>query len=252
VGDKEFRKVRKMLDNDNSSRSGQQNSDDPQTCCPPTSGGEACCSSGSSGIPQKWRALIFFFVLAAAGIVLANSLMKKSKAAAEQSQHSFPAVATGETVPSQSVGMKAEKTADGAEAALWGPELDSLAALDEVATDADTVFILICARDQQGTQTIMSEIEAATKKIRSRGNRASAFRLKNDAVDYENLAEQFSVPTVLAMVKGLGYSAVSEQITEVGLLEAFVTASRAQAACCPPGTDPSVCGPAGGTPADSN
>ena len=233
-----------MLDKDNSSLPGQQDSDDSQPCCPPTSGGEVCCSSGSNGIPQKWRALIFFFVLAAAAIVLADSLMKKSKAAAEQSQYSFPAVATGQTVPSQSVGIKTEKAADGAEAALWGPELDSLAALDEVATDAETVFILICARDQQETQTIISEIEGATKKIRSRGNRASAFRLKNDATDFENLAKQFSVPTVLTMVKGLGYSAVSGQITEVKLLEAFVTASRPQAACCPPGTDPSLCAPA--------
>jgi hypothetical protein len=240
-----------MLDNDNSSLPRQQDSDDSQTCCPPTSGGEGCCSSGSSSVPQKWRALIFFFVLAAAAIVLANSLMNKSKTAAERSQHSFPAVATGETVPSQSAGTKAEKTADAAESALWGPELDSLAALDEVATDADTVFILICARDQQGAQTIIGEIEGATRKIRSRGNRASAFRLKNDTVDYEDLAGQFSVPTVLAMVKGLGYSAVSEQITEVKLLEAFVTASRAPSACCPPGTDPAACGPAGGTPADS-
>ncbi len=240
-----------MLDKDNSSLPGQQDSDDSQPCCPPTSGGEVCCSSGSNGIPQKWRALIFFFVLAAAAIVLANSLMKKSKAVAEQSQYSFPAVATGQTVPSQSVGIKTEKAADGAEAALWGPELDSLAALDEVATDAETVFILICARDQQETQTMISEIEGATKKIRSRGNRASAFRLKNDTVEYQDLAEQFSVPTVLAMVKGLGYSAVSEQITETNLLEAFVTASRAPSGCCPPGTDPAACGPAGGTPADS-
>ena len=106
-----------------------------------------------------------------------------------------------------------------------------------------TVFILICAQDQQDTQTMIGEIEAAIKKIRSRGNMASAFRLKNNAVDYENIAEQFSVPTVLAMVKGLGFSAVSEQITEANLLEAFVTASRPQAACCPPGTDPSQCAP---------
>ena len=64
------------------------------------------------------------------------------------------------------------------------------------------------------------------------------------ATDYKNLAEQFSVPTVLAMVKGLGFSVVSEQITEVKLLEAHLTASRPQGACCPPGTDPALCAPA--------
>jgi hypothetical protein len=197
--------------------------------------------------------LIFFVVLAAAGIVVAHSLARRTKAVAEQPQNAFPAIAdveTSDTTAQSSDDMK-EKTADQAEPVLWGPELGSLAALDEVATDVDTVFILICGEDQKEAQTLIGEIEAATKKVRSRGRRASAFRLKNDAVDYKNLAEQFSVPTVLAMVKGLGYSAVSEQITEANLLEAFVTASRPQAGCCPPGADPSLCGAAGCDPAES-
>jgi len=237
-----------MLDNDNSSRSGRQNPEDSQGGCPSIPARRDCPPAPGSNRGQ-WRALIFFVVLAAAGIVLARSLVKKSNAEAEQPQQTFPTIGTPETAGTTARANTETKmsTGDGAELALWGPELDSLAALDEVATDADTVFILICGRDQQDTQTIISEIEGATKKIRSRGNRASAFRLKNDTADYEDLAEQFSVPTVLAMAKGLGYSAVSEQITEVGLLEAFVTASRAPSACCPPGTDPAQC-----APADSN
>ena len=90
---------------------------------------------------------------------------------------------------------------------------------------------------------LVSEIEAATRSVRARGNRASAFRLKKDTADYENLSEQFSVPTVLAMVKGCGHSAVSERITEASLLEALDTASTTPPACCPPGTDPSQCDP---------
>ena len=235
-----------MVDNDNSSRSGKQSPEDSQECCPSTSGDGGCCSPASGGNRENWRTLIFFIVLAAAGLVLARSLMKKSNGAPDEAQSTFPAIASLEdtgTTP-QANATVIEGTTDGAEPALWGPDLDSLAALDNVATDVDTVFIFICGDDQQDTQTITGEIEAATKKIRSRGKKASAFRLKNDTVDYENMAEQFSVPTVLAMVKGLGYSAVSEQITEVKLLEAFVTASRATSACCPPGTDPALCAPA--------
>ena len=244
-----------MLGNDNSNQSRQEDPEGPQECCPSTSGGKSCCSSGSRGIPQKWRAVVFFVVLAAAGGVLAHSFMKKSNAAAEQSPNSFPAIGTTETTPSTNA-VGTDQAADGAEPALWGPELNSLAALDEVAIDVDAVFILICSQNQQDAQAIISEIESATKKIRSRGNRASAFRLKNDGVDYENFVEQFSDPTVLAMVKGLGYSAVSEQITEANLLEAFVRASRAPSACCPAGTDPSQCGsagcgPSGCSPSDS-
>ena len=179
---------------------------------------QACCPPASDRGLQTWKALIFVAIVAAAGVVLARSLMSKSDTTAE--------------------------------AALWGPELDSLASLDEVATEVDVVFILIAGKDRQDTQTLAGEIEAATKKIRSRGNRISAFRLKEGTSDYENMAEQFSVPTVMAMVKGLGYSAVSDQITEANLLEAFTTASRTLAGCCPPGTNPSVCDAMGCGPSD--
>ncbi|TKJ33510.1 MAG: hypothetical protein CEE38_20330 [Planctomycetes bacterium B3_Pla] len=177
-----------------------------------------CCPPASDRGRQTWKALIFVAIVAAAGVVLAHSLVKKSDAMAE--------------------------------AALWGPELDSLASLDEVATEVDAVFILIAGKNQQDAQTLVGEIEAATKNIRSRGNQISAFRLKEDAADYENMAEQFSVPTVMAMVKGLGYSAVSGQITEANLLDAFTTALQAPAGCCPPGTDPSVCDTMGCGPSD--
>ncbi|MHC4156819.1 MAG: hypothetical protein ACYST6_18150 [Planctomycetota bacterium] len=179
---------------------------------------QTCCPGASDRGRKMWKTLIFVAIVTAAGVVLARSLMSKPDSTNE--------------------------------AALWGPELDSLASLDEVATEVDAVFILIAGRNQQDAQTLTGEIEAATKSIRSRGNRISAFRLKKDATDYENMAEQFSVPTVMVMVKGLGYSAVSDQITEANLIEAFVTASQAPAGCCPPGTDPSVCDAMGCGPSD--
>jgi hypothetical protein len=177
---------------------------------------QACCPNVSGSSRQMWKTLIFVAIVAATGVVLARSLMSKSDATAE--------------------------------AAIWGPELDSLAALDEVATEVDAVFILIAGRDQQGDKNLAGQIEAATKKIRLSGNRISVFRLKEATTDYENMAEQFSVPTVMAMVKGLGYSAVSGQITEANLLDAIVTASQAPLGCCPPGTDPSVCDAMSGSP----
>jgi hypothetical protein len=235
-----------MPNDDNSSKPEKQSTEQSQPCCPSAS---PCgdCPPVPGGNRENWKTLVFFVVLAAAGIVLVHSLAQRSNAVAEQPQQAFPTIADLETseAVAQANNDTKEKTAGEAESALWGPELDSLAALDEVATDVDTVFIFICDKEQENARAAIAEIEAATKKIRSRGTRASAFRLSNDAVDYENLASQFSVPTVLAMVKGLGYSAVSEQITEVNLLEAFVTASRPQAGCCPAGTDPSLCGTAG-------
>ena len=122
---------------------------------------------------------------------------------------------------------------DKAASALWGPDLDSLTSLNKVAADSDAVFILLAAEDQQSSQPMIKQIEAAAKKIRSNGSRIYAFRLKNNAPKYAQLAKQFSVPSVLAMVKDGGTSGVSGEITEAKLIQAFVTASRPQGGCCP-------------------
>jgi hypothetical protein len=124
-----------------------------------------------------------------------------------------------------------------AEPLLWGAELDTLASLNKVAVDTDAVFILLLAKGQQSDQAITKEIEAAAQKLLSDGTIVSAFRLKESAPNYEQLAKQVSVPSVLTMVKGLGMKAVSGEITETKLVQAFVAASR-----------PSSCGPAGCCP----
>jgi hypothetical protein len=124
---------------------------------------------------------------------------------------------------------------------LWGKPLASLASLSKVAAETDAVFILLAANDQQGNEIITNEIEAAAQKIQqSNGNRICAFRLTKDAPNYAYLANQFSVPCVIAMVKGGGMSGVSGQITETKLVQAFVMASRPASGCCPGNAD---CGP---------
>ncbi len=228
-----------MLDNDNSGQAGQENLDNSQASCSSTSGSSGCCSPDSDSGGKTWKLLIFVVVLAAAGIVLARSFVKQSNSTTDQTPQAFAAIPTQENATAK------EATSDGTELALWGPELDSLASLNEVALEIDAVFILVSGENQQGTQDIISEIEAATKKVRARGNRISAFSLKKDATDYEELAKQFSVPSVVAMVKGCGLNAVSGEITEEKLLQAYVTASRAPSGCCSPGAGPAGCGPSG-------
>jgi hypothetical protein len=115
--------------------------------------------------------------------------------------------------------------------------LDSLALLDKAAANSDAVFILLAAEDRQSNQAAAKQIEAAAAKIRTGGTTISAFRLEQGAPSFANFAEQLSVPSVLAMVKGAGMSAVSaDQITEMKLIQAFVSASRPSAGCCPPGS----------------
>lgn len=235
---------------------------DVQSCC---DGGD-CSPSGSESWEKGWKTLIFILVLIAAGVVLAHSFIGKSDADDDQSQHVFApilmdnmsdtpsplkdAVKAEESVESDSqietppVADEAKKQEIPGKAApsIWRGELDSLASLNKAATNTDAVFILLSAKDQQANQTITKEIDAAAQRIKSNGVRVSAFRLREAAPEYAQLARQVSIPCVLAMVKGGGMSAVSGQISEAKLVQAFVTASRPASGCCPPGS--TTCPPA--------
>ncbi len=231
-----------MVKNYNSDRTGQENVDDLQKCCPSTSGDKTCCSS-ASGSYSKRKLVVLVIIVVAAGIILARSLIKGSTAVSDDTQQLFAAISqekNNETSPLINA-VTNVATSDKTEPTLWRPELDSLASLNKVATNTDAVFVLLAAEDQQGNQTIKKEIEAAAKKIQSNGSRICAFKLKKDAPDYAQLAKQFSIPCVVAMVKGRGMSAVSGEINETKLVEAFVTASRPSSGCCPSGAGQPDC-----------
>ena len=235
-----------MVENNNSDKAGQESMDDSQKCYPSTSGDKTCCSSASGSYSKK-KLAVFVIIVVAAGIILARSLMKESNAVSDDTQQLFATIAqekNNEISPQINV-VKNVEASDKTELTLWRPELDSLASLNKVATNTDVVFVLLAAEDQQGSQTITKEIEAAAKKIQSNGSRICAFRLKKDAPDYSQLAKQFSIPCVVAMVKGRGMSAVSGEINEAKLVEAFVTASRPSSGCCPSGAGQSACPPTG-------
>jgi hypothetical protein len=244
--------------NDKKEQAGSQQSEsDLQPCRE----GGGCCPSGSDGGGKNWKIAVFILIVLAAGIVLARSIIRKSDLATEQGKGTFAAIAPavigntpspqnantttqnltaskGETEIPAVANEKAEKDVpDEASPALWGPQLDSLASLNKVATDSDAVYILLAADDQERNRAATEQIEAAAKTIQSNGVRISAFRLKQNAPNYANFAKQLSTPCVLAMVKGGSVSGVSaDQIAETKLVQAYVTASRPSSGCCPPGS----------------
>ena len=237
-----------MVENNNSDKTEQESMDDSQKSCPSTSGDSTCCSS-ASGSYSKRKLAVLVIIVVAAGMILARSLMKESNAVTDDTQQLFAAIAqekNNETSPQINAVTNIE-TSDKTELTLWKPELDSLASLNKVAADTDAVYVFLAAEEQQGNQAIIREIEAAAKKIQSNGSRICAFRLKKDAPDYAQLAKQFSIPCVVAMVKGRSMSAVSgiSEITEAKLIQAFVTASRPSSGCCPSGAGQSACPPIG-------
>ncbi len=235
-----------MVENHNSDKAGQESMDESEKCCPSTSGDTTCCSS-ASGSYSKRKLVVLVIIVVAAGIILARSLMKESDAAGDDTQQLFATIPQekSEEISPQINAVTNFEASDKTEPTLWRAELDSLASLNKVATNTDVVFVFLAAEDQQGNQAITKEIEAAAKKIQSNGSRICAFRLKKDAPDYAQLAKQFSIPCVVAMVKGRGMSAVSGEINETKLVEAFVTASR-PSGCSPSSScGPSSCPPTG-------
>lgn len=262
--EKQFGEENKVLVNENLEQGcGQETMDNTQPCCSSTSDSGSCCPSGSDGGGKSWKMLIFILIVIAAGVVLARSLVNKSNSASDQTQKGFAAIQPEENLdtplpptvtpqvetPAQPRSdteppavVSDEKKADVPEPAstLWREPLDSLASLNKVAAETDAVFILLAAEDKLKMESVTTEVEAAAKKIQAGGSRICAFTLKKDAPNYAQLAKQFSIPCVLAMVKGRGLRAVSGDITEAKLIQAFVMASRPQSGCCP---GASSCGP---------
>ena len=228
-----------MVENNNSDKAGQEDVVDSQKCC-----------ESDSGSYSKKKLVILVIIVAAAGIILARSLITKSNAVSDDTQQLFADIWQDKNCESspQINAVTNVETSDKTEPTLWGAELDSLASLNKVAAGTDAVFIFLAAKDQLNDAAITKEIEAAAQKIMSNGSKVSAFRLKESAPDYAQLAKQVSIPSVLAMVKGRGMSTVSGEITETKLIQAFVAASRPTSGCGPAGCGPTGCGPTSAKP----
>ena len=92
--------------------------------------------------------------------------------------------------------------------------------------------------DKQTTDAIAS----AMQKIESNGAKLGLYTLQSSSPEYANLAAQLTLPGMLVMSKGRGMGAVSGEITETKILQAYVASSRA-GGCCPSGSGSAGCGP---------
>jgi hypothetical protein len=127
-----------------------------------------------------------------------------------------------------------------------GEFLDSLATLNKVAINQDSVFVFIPAKGNETvSKEIMAAIASAQQKIKSAGASLGLYTLQSSSPEYANLAAQLPPPSMLVMSKGRGAGAVSGGITEEKILQAYVASSRASAGgCCPSGgRSTKGCGP---------
>ena len=129
-----------------------------------------------------------------------------------------------------------------------GEFLDSLASLNKVAINQDAVFVFVPAKgiDLVSKETI-DAIASAEQKIKASGASLGLYTLQSSSPEYADIAAQLPLPGMLVMSKGRGMGAVSGEITETKLLQAYVASSRA-GGCCPSGSGSAGCSPSSPAP----
>jgi hypothetical protein len=125
-----------------------------------------------------------------------------------------------------------------------GEPLDSLASLNKLAMNQDAVFVFIPANGNETiSKEILNAIASAEQKIKSSGVKIGLYTLQfSMSKEYADIAAQLPPPSILVMSKGKGMGAVSGEITEGKLLQAYVASSRA-GGCCPSGGGSAGCSP---------
>ena len=206
----------------------------PEVCGP--EGG--CHAEGGSG---RVRWVIGAVVLAGAWVVAARSVVKAKAVSADKAVSGFAsAQATGQTYASAGDISSAKNDAPATMDTIAGREIGALSELNTVAADTNAVFIFLPDKKEKAGNAPAAQIRSAVRTLETRGGKLGVFTLKPGARDYEQITAQVAVPAVLAMVKGRGMSAVSGEITETKLVQAFVGASNARgcgpaagSGCCP-------------------
>jgi len=188
------------------------------------------CDCGKPSGNKKAKTVICLIVL----LAICGIFVYKAKSA-KQSALTITETAFAAPILNQATGQEpAVKSVE--DKKNVGELLDSLASLNKVAVNQDAVFVFIPAN---GNETISKEtinaIASAEQKLKSSDIRIGLYTLQfSPSKEYADIAKQLTLPSILVMSKGRGMGAVSGEITETKLLQAYVASSRA-GGCCPSG-----------------
>ncbi len=240
----------------------EKTAEDRGSCCGPSEGAPCCgpsmtasecgtpsstdrdCCAPATGATKYVRTVIFVLVVGAALAVLARGLLKSADEASDQPLTTSalgPAADADAVNDVFDVGWSPPDPA-----APSGSVLASIPALKELAAENEVIFVLLPGEDQKRIQEVSSQIQLAEATLLRQKKSVGSITLAKDADGHAQLLEQFSVtsfPCVIALGKGCGEKAVSGEITEKRLLEAFVIASTPASSCagasdcCPSGGD---------------
>lgn len=200
------------------------------------------CDCGKSSGNKKVKAAVCVIVLLAIGGIFVYKAKTSEQTAGVNTTAAFAAPVANEVKEQSPLVSTVEKqeTVVGVveEQKGVGESLDSLASLNKVAMNQDTVFVFVPAKDNDTvSKEITDVIASAEQKLKAKGIKLGLYTLQTSSPEYANLAAQLTLPGMLVMSKGLGMGSVSGGITEDKILQAYVASSRAG------GCGPSGCGP---------
>jgi hypothetical protein len=210
---------------------------EPALCGP---GCDCGAASGGKGIKI---AVSLVVLLAVVGILAYKAASARQTAsndpAAEKASVFTVAQAAPEIVPGTakqpSNGMDETKAVENAVKAKnkVGEYLGSLGDLNKVALSQDAVFIFIPGAKNEAIQDQTNEaLLAAQRTLKSNGIALGLYTLPTSSPDHSVISAQVQPPAILVAIKGKGMAAVSGDVTETKLLQAFMASS--QAGCCGP------------------
>lgn len=222
--------------------------------------GPGCsCNAGSSG---RGRWVLGAIVLVIAGVLVVRAAMKNEPVSAQPAKTDFalsqsagtvtavapeikeaslddaPRTSASESASNESVAVASQTVSPDAvdkksesKLVLCGEWIQSLADLNQKAMDKDGVFVFLAGNDTGKSREIVSVVEKGAATLQGRNIKMGVFTLKPGSSEFANLSKHVSPPCVLALVKGRGISAVSNDITEAKLMQAFVAAANAGGGC---------------------
>jgi hypothetical protein len=212
--------------------------------------GPGCdCNVAPAGKRIK-MAISLIVLLAVVGVFLYKTSSARQTASDDRTIGSVSAFAVAPAVPEAVPGTAAQPTAQSGPDAQSsqatgkiGEYLQALSDLNKVALSQDAVFIFIpSAKTEPLQDRTNAAVLAAQKTLKSSNIALGLYTLRTSSPDYTAISRQVQAPAILVASKGRGMAAVSGDITESRLLQAFVASSSA-GGCGPSGCGPSGCGP---------
>ena len=228
----------------------------------PGSGAPVCgpgCGCGTpSGSSKLKLAVSLIVLLAIAGIFIYKGSAAKDRtvnitapaggaafAFAQPAPSTMPEAAnqpSASTMPAAGTQPSASATPEATNAdQRVGEYLESLSTLNKVAIDQDAVFVFIPApKNDLADSKTNTAVLAAQRTLKAAKITLGLYTLRSSSPDYPMISGQVQAPAILVATKGKGMAAVSGDVTEDKLLQAFMATSKAGG--CGPAS--SGCGPA--------